>query len=297
MRTATGKYLAQGDTARGSLHKDTYYGAIEQDGEIRYVLRKPLNKFENEAELEKIVDQAVKEKIKEAIAGKNFKTAIAEPIFMNKEKGIRINKVRCYVKAQERLKIRQQRDLSPKEYKQFFCVENESNYLLAIYEGELKGKKERDFCVVNNLDSAAYLKRSNKGKAAPLVPERSDERNLSLLAVLKRGTQVLFYENSPEEILFDNPQDLVRRLYKVVGISTKRVKTGGKLYSYGEVKLCFHQNAQKDDDVKNVSGEYKNNEEQHQGITLLHTQFKALVEGVDFEFNILGEIKKKERHA
>ena len=297
VRTAKGKHLAQGDAARGSLHRDTYYGAIEQEGEIRYVLRKPISKFEKESELENIVDQAVKEKIKAAVAGKNFKAAIAEPIFMNKEKGIRINKVRCYVKAKERLKIRQQRDLSTKEYKQFFCVENENNYLLAIYEGEVKGKKERDFCVVNNLDAAAYLKRSNKGKAAPLVPERSAERNLPLLAVLQRGTQVLFYEDSPEEILFDNPQDLVRRLYKVVGINTKRDVKKGKTYLYGNIELRFHQNAQKKDDVKMESGGYKNNEAPHQGIVLSHNQFKALVEGIDFEFNILGEIKKKEHHA
>lgn len=297
VRTAKGKHLAQGDAARGSLHRDTYYGAIEQEGEIRYVLRKPISKFEKESELENIVDQAVKEKIKVAVAGKNFKAAIAEPIFMNKEKGIRINKVRCYVKAKERLKIRQQRDLSTKEYKQFFCVENENNYLLAIYEGEVKGKKERDFCVVNNLDAAAYLKRSNKGKAAPLVPERSAERNLPLLAVLQRGTQVLFYEDSPEEILFDNPQDLVRRLYKVVGINTKRDVKKGKTYLYGNIELRFHQNAQKKDDVKMESGGYKNNEAPHQGIVLSHNQFKALVEDIDFEFNILGEIKKKEHHA
>ena len=297
VRTAKGKYVAQGDAARGSLHRDTYYGVIEKDGILYHVLRKPIDKFEKESELEKIVDQAVKEKIKEAIAGKNFKAAIAEPIFMNKEKGIRINKVRCYVKAQERLKIRQQRDLSTKEYKQFFCVENENNYLLAIYEGELKGKKERDFCVVNNLDAAAYLKRSNKGKAAQLVPERSAERNFPLLAVLQRGTQVLFYEDSPEEILFDNPQDLVRRLYKVVGINTKKDVKKGKTYLYGNIELRFHQNAQKKDDVKMESGGYKNNEAPHQGIVLSHNQFKALVEGIDFEFNILGEIKKKEHHA
>lgn len=77
---------------------------------------------------------------------------------MNKEKGIRINKVRYYVKAQERLKIRQQRDLSSKEYKQFFCVENESNYLLAIYEGELKGKKETRFLCCQQLGVCRLFK-------------------------------------------------------------------------------------------------------------------------------------------
>ena len=30
---------ATGDSARGSLHKDTFYGAIERDGVIKYVVR------------------------------------------------------------------------------------------------------------------------------------------------------------------------------------------------------------------------------------------------------------------
>ena len=289
VRTATGKYLAQGDTARGSLHKDTYYGAIEQDGEIRYVLRKPLNKFENEAELEKIVDQAVKEKIKEAIAGKNFKTAITEPIFMNKEKGIRINKVRCYVKPSARLKVRQQRDLSSKEYKQYFYVENDINYMVAIYEGELNGKKEREFCVVNNLTAASYFKKSSHEKADSLVPERSPKNDLPLLYVLKRGVQVLLYENSPKEIQFDDPQDLVYRLYEIVGIGLD----GNALM----IDLRFHQEARRSSDLDRKKGAYKENETLRPCIRLRHTQFKALVDGVDFEFNILGEIKKKERHA
>ena len=289
VRTAKGKYLAQGDTARGSLHKDTYYGAIEQDGEIRNVLRKPLNRFENEAELERIVDQAVKEKIKEAIAGKNFKTAIAEPIFMNKEKGIRINKVRCYVKPSARIKVRQQRDLSSKEYKQYFYVENDINYMVAIYEGELNGKKEREFCVVNNLTAASYFKKSSHEEAGSLIPERSPKNDLPLLYALKRGVQVLLYENSPKEIRFDEPQDLVNRLYEIVGIGLD----GNALM----IDLRFHQEARRSSDLDRKKGAYKENETLRPCIRLRHTQFKALVEGVDFEFNILGEIKKKDRHA
>ena len=33
----------QGDTARCSLHKETFYGAIMKDDEIRYVIRKPIS--------------------------------------------------------------------------------------------------------------------------------------------------------------------------------------------------------------------------------------------------------------
>ncbi|MFC2517506.1 MAG: CRISPR-associated protein Csn1, partial [Prevotella sp.] len=291
VRTAKGKHLAQGDAARGSLHKDTYYGAIEQEGEIRYVLRKSLSDFNSETELENIVDQAVKEKIKAAVAGKNFKAAIAEPIFMNKEKGIRINKVRCYADSVKNpLHIRQQRDLSDKEYKQQFHVVNDSNYMLAIYEGEVKGKVKRDFALVNNITAASFFKRSNRRKnAETLVPKTSPKGNLPLLVMLKIGMQVLLYEKSSEEIKFDSPHDLVKRLYKVVGLSIDG--------SYIMIDLRYNQEARQAKDVKPKKGAYMENEQFRPCIRLRHTQFKALVEGIDFEFNILGEIKKKEHHA
>lgn len=291
VRTAKGKYLAQGDTARGSLHKDTYYGAIEQEGEIRYVLRKSLSDFDSESELENIVDQAVKEKIKVAVAGKNFKAAIAEPIFMNKEKGIRINKVRCYADSVKNpLHIRQQRDLSDKEYKQQFHVVNDSNYMLAIYEGEVKGKVKRDFVLVNNITAASFFKRSNRRKnAETLVPKTSPKGNLPLLVILKIGMQVLLYEKSSEEIKFDKPHDLVKRLYKVVGLSIDG--------SCIMIDLRYNQEARQAKDVKPKKGAYMENEQFRPCIRLRHTQFKALVEGIDFEFNILGEIKKKDNHA
>ena len=295
VRTAKGKHLAQGDAARGSLHKDTYYGIVEKDGKLYHVLRKPIDKFKKESELENIVDQAVKEKIKAAVVGKNFKAAIAEPIFMNKEKGIRINKVRCYADSVKNpLHIRQQRDLSDKEYKQQFHVVNDNNYMMAIYEGEVKGKVKRDFVLVNNITAASFFKRDRReGQGKMLVPARSQKGNLPLLTTLKIGTQVLLYENSPEEIQFENPQDLVSRLYKVVGVSSMTI-TGN---DYGVITLRNHQNAQQAKDVKYKNGKYLESEELRQGIRLLHTQFKALVEVVDFEFNILGEIKKKEHHA
>jgi hypothetical protein len=46
VQTSQGKKLAMGDSARGSLHNDTYYGAIERDGDIRYVVRKSVDMLE-----------------------------------------------------------------------------------------------------------------------------------------------------------------------------------------------------------------------------------------------------------
>ena len=55
--------------------------------------------------------------VEEAIKQHGFKKAMEGPIYMNKEKGIEIKKVRIYVPTITKpLNIRNQRDLSQKEY-------------------------------------------------------------------------------------------------------------------------------------------------------------------------------------
>ena len=160
VQTAKGRKLAMGDSARGSLHNDTYYGAIERDGEIKYVVRKLLGSLK-ESDVENIVDDAVKEKVKQAIAEKGFKKAMEEEIFMNREKGIKIKKVRCFTPTVTNpLHIRTHRDESRKEYKRQFHVTLDGNYCMAIYEGEVKGKMKRTYEIVNMIDAAAYYKKS-----------------------------------------------------------------------------------------------------------------------------------------
>ncbi|MDO4190972.1 MAG: HNH endonuclease domain-containing protein, partial [Bacteroidales bacterium] len=149
--------VAQGDLARASLHQDTYYGAIQRDGKIKYVVRRPLDNDFKDTDIENIVDKAVRDKIIEAKAKANnqsLKNAIAQGIYMNEEKKIPIKKVRCYAtKVTKPLHIRQQRDISTKEYKQQFHVMNDLNYCLAIYEGVVKNKVKREFELVNNLEA------------------------------------------------------------------------------------------------------------------------------------------------
>ena len=139
----------QGDTARALLHKDTFYGAIKRDDEIRYVVRKSLEQLQV-TDIEKIVDEAVKALVKEAIATVGFKTAMnpAEyTIWMNREKGIPIRKVRIFTpNVTQPILLKKQRDLSDKEYKQDYHVVNDGNYCMAIYEGQdKKGKTKRTF--------------------------------------------------------------------------------------------------------------------------------------------------------
>jgi len=289
VKTAKGKVVATGDSARGSLHLDTYYGAIERDGEIRYVVRKALTDatfFDSPKKLDLIVDEAVRERVKQAVEGKNFKEAMAEPIYMNKEKGILIKKVRCYMNGVKNpLDIRKHRDMSTKEYKRQFHVANDSNYLMAIYEGRVKGKVKRDFEIVNMLDAAKHFKTSMSKEEFPtLVPQRS-ANGLEMKSRLFIGTMVLLYEKSPDEINFYDMRDISKRLYKVTGLSSMFVGN-----YYGVIKLRHHEEARPSSDVKFKNGAYKNNEQLRSGITMLHTQLNALVEGEDFTIDELGKI-------
>lgn len=287
VRKTNGKFIAKGDVARGSLHNDTYYGAIERDGEIRYVKRRSIDSFESIKDIDTIVDDAVREIVLKAVEGKNFKEAIAEPIYMNKEKGVLIKKVRCYANSVKKpIDIRNHRDVSRKEYKRQFHVANDGNYCMAIYEGIVKGKVKREYELVKSIDAATFYKSSmDRDDYLSIVPEKSG-KGYPIKHILKIGQHVILYENSAKEINFNNVADVSKRLYKITGLSYLPVGTG-----YGNVVIRHHQEARIAKDVKTKNGAYKNNEEYRGSILMLHTQFNALVEGEDFEINVLGEIK------
>ena len=283
------KGCVQGDTARASLHNDTYYGAIQVGDEVKYVVRKSLDSLE-EKDVRNIVDGAVRQKVEDAIAlHGSLKKALEFGLWMNQEKGVPIKKVRIFTPSVTRpINIRQQRDQSRHEYKRQYHVQNDRNYMMAIYIGQdKKGKEKREFEIVNNIDTARYYKRSNDS-ADGLVPETSFKGGFPLAYCLKIGTMVLLYEESPEEVWDLDRNGLVKRLYKVVGLSSMVISS----YNYGTISLVHHQDARPSTEIKLKNGVYKASEEFRPGIKMLHTQFKALVQGVDFEINDLGEIRR-----
>ena len=286
------KVLSKGDAARGSLHNDTYYGAIENDGVVRYVKRINLTSMK-ESDVKNIVDDVVRGIIETAINEKGFKEAMSSTIWMNEEKQIPIKKVRCYTPSVTKpLNIRQQRDVSPKEYKQQYHVTNDSNYLLALYIGKDKrGKEKREFELINMLQTAQYFRTSNDKVAVGnnIVPIKS-EHDYPLAYSLKIGTMVLLYEKSPNEVWDASIVDNNKRLYKVVGLSAMRMK--GRNVDYATIKLKHHEEARLSTELKSKNGAFKQGEELRPSIIMLHTQLNALVQGCDFEINELGEIKR-----
>ena len=287
--TTTGKHIAQGDSVRSSLHKDTYYGAIKRDGEIKYVVRRTLSSFEKASEIETIVDEAVKNIVKKAVEGKNIKEALATPIYMNKEKGIRIKKVRCYVNSVKNpVDIRSHRDVSDKEYKRTFHVLNDENYLLAIYEGVVKGKTKTEFELIRNIDAAMYFKSSTDCDDFPSIIPETSPKGYPLKHKLTVGKMVILYESTPEEIDFCNIADLGKRLYKITGLSYLPGRS-----RYGTIVMRHHQEARMAKEIGLTKGAFRNKDKYRPSIFLYHTQFHALVEGEDFEINALGEITLK----
>lgn len=284
------KVLSKGDAARGSLHNDTYYGAIESDGVVKYVKRINLASMK-ENDVKNIVDDTVRGIIEAAINENGFKEAMSSTIWMNEEKQIPIKKVRCYTPSVTKpLNIRQQRDVSSKEYKQQYHVTNDSNYLLALYIGkDKKGKEKREFEIINMLQTAQYFKTSNDKVAVGknIVPLKS-EHDYPFAYSLKIGTMVLLYEKSPNEVWDASVKERGRRMYKITGLSSMTING----CSYATINMRNHEEARLSKEVKAKNGTYKQGEEFRPAIIMLHTQLNALVQGYDFEINELGEIKR-----
>ncbi len=279
----------QGDTARASLHQQTFYGAIKRDDEIKYVVRKALDSLQP-ADIDKIVDDAVRECVKAAIEREGFKEAMSKPICFNEAKDVYIKKVRIYTPSvTSPIRLKRHQMLSHFDHKQEYYVANDSNYCMAIYEGvDVKGKVKRSFQIVNNLEAVKFY--NGKTNHYDLVPQ-SDSNDYPLKYILRTGTMVLFYENNPEELYECSRAELSKRLYKIVGMSSMLIQ---KRYNYGTISLKHHQEARPAGELKAKSGEWKIGEEYRPIIGVLHNQFNAIVEGYDFELTVTGEIKFKQ---
>lgn len=270
---------AQGDTARMRLHQDTFYGAIQNEGTIKYVIRKPLSALDAK-DIPNIVDPVVRKVVQEAVDVKGL-SALASPIYLNKQKGVEIKKVRLISSLKNPLQLKSHSHISKKEHKKNYYVANDTNFCMGVYEGMSdRGKMVRTFKVVNALEAVEKIKL--RESILPL----SDDNDYSLKYTLYPGLMVIFYEKSPKEIYEANDTELSKRLYKITGVNIQRV---GK-YQYGIVALKHHQNAQSSSELITKNGKWTRGESFRPGIAMNHSQFDALVEGVDFVISDTGKI-------
>ena len=151
-----------GDCIRGRLHKDSFYGCIEIDGEQHFVIRRVLkykaNKqdsgFSNWKELkEAIVDKGLYNRLIQPFCqeGSNepsvdFKTAITEQGGL-KDNGRKVRHIRCYTSVKKPLQIKEQTYKSKKDYKNYYYAEVGDLYTMCKYEN--KDTKEVEYKTYN----------------------------------------------------------------------------------------------------------------------------------------------------
>jgi len=225
-----------GDTLRGEIHAESYYGAITQyakdkDGNVLfnngkpkidptlwYVIRRKPTYFNDWKPLEKdIVDKNLFKLMKEQFPdGTSFEDACKQGFYMIKKgkdkkhniKTHRIRHVRCYA-VKTALKIKEQIYKSTKDYKQYFYAAVGDLYTMCCYTNG----KNKEYRIYSLYDIAQHRKSGIEDIPEFITDEKGNRLELSYK--LRKGDMVLLYEKTPEELYDMDPVNLKRRLYKV----------------------------------------------------------------------------------
>ena len=289
----------KGQGIRASLHKDTFYGAIERENdneekEIWFVIRKPVTNAFTDAEVNTIVDDGIKNRIlKHGL--KSIKTPEGWILLPSEKDGkgneikeMLIKKIRVKTSNKNLPKIKSQSHVSQgkrKEYKEHYYATLENIFAMAIYETvDNKGKRIQKYKTISAFDLAKH----NQGKSKLEMPveenikiENKKETILVPLSkVLRVNQMALFYENSAEEIKKLSKTDINKRLFKIT-----------QFESDGRIQLRHHAQGGADKDLIKESS--VNFEKPVQKLRISLSNVKAIFEGQDFILHSSGKIDFK----
>ena len=276
----------QGDTARGSLHKDTFYGCImtppekDKPSEKIYVQTISCSALDK-SKAEKIIDKGIKRAFFDNL-DKKIQTlpdiqrdGIKLPYQIN-NRDVYAKKVRIAAHISNPIELKKQKDVSKKEYKQSYYVQNEENYFIALYRYTTeKGKIISDYIVSNLLNSV-----KNKQTGDVLYPLKIEKNGfvLSLYKVLKIGQIVIFQEDENEDVLSFPKDKLFSRIYRVAGIASK--PDGRVNFVHAIISGAFIKSKE----------QFSNGIEKYKRVS--NSSLFFLVEGTDFKISPTGEIIK-----
>jgi CRISPR-associated endonuclease Csn1 len=312
--------VAKGDTIRGQLHNESMLGAIKlpkidpngqplrnENGQfvypekepITYVIRKTLIYgdlgFTKREQLRNIIDPVVRQKVLDHIDkyGLNKET-FKHPIWMNEEKGIRINKVRISTDVNTPLSIRKHIFSSSKEYKKYYYAETAkgANIICALYQHFWKGKIEREIEIVNLMDAAQLVSNdllNEKGDISLSKLNKSGEK-IEPYALLKQGTKVIFYQNNLDELKDLDKSTLIKRMYRVLKFTEGRITFEYNLEARSSNDISAKASELKD---KNYFNGYSNVDINNPKprLRLSKGNFNFALENKHFEVMPDGEIK------
>ncbi len=297
------KYWIQGDSIRGQLHKDTFYGAITQaqkdengrilrnksgriiiNNEVLFVIRRDLKYKKSQQDkgfkdLEDLQNQIVDKDLGKLIAqqceGKSFKDACEEGFYMIDKKGNRVNKIRhirCFTSVKNPLAIKKQTYKSDKNYKQNYYAEIGDLYAMCKY---INNSQKYVYKIYSLFDIS-----ENRKYGLDDIPSTDGNGN-TFEFIIKSGDTLLLYKNNPLELYDMSPKELSKRLYTVLGFENP-----------SRINLKRHLNSMKDSDLgKGKSIKDFNNLPEKIRCSINTLNF--LLEGKDFEMNLDGTITFK----
>lgn len=310
---------ATGNSIRGQLHQETFYGAIKpaikgekgnllkdenskfiQEEKVKYVVRVPFQYkkdtntpgFKTLDEIKKqIVDEGLKTQIEKQVqkAG-GLKEAFEKGIYLldktGKPHGNKIRHIRVWTSVSEPLEIKKQTYLSKHEYKQYYYAGNATNSYFALYKNEDK----KDFVFRNLFETAKIISLNPIKKTTDLfesfitIKKGKQIIELPLIYILETGVKVIFKKDKDEELRL-LPQDVVlKRLY----IYTNFEKNGAS----ARLNFKYHLEAR-----AKVEEEYVESEidfiDPKPTLRFGYAKYDFLVDGYDFNIKIDGTIEWK----
>ncbi|HQV76529.1 MAG: hypothetical protein IPH60_10860 [Flavobacteriales bacterium] len=302
----TREVYATGDSVRGSLHNDTYYGRIKrqikgtEDFETVTVIRKSLlgtTQFPfKEADKANVVDK----KIKELLADKNLEKIKAEGGLEMKTKNgdsFTVQKLKKVRVLEKRIKnpvaIKMHRDTirtssrhkahEPLEHKQHLWVTGGENPVMAIYadaKGRINGY------VFGLLELTRYMQgRSGRNALAGSIPRvHPDPKRVGYTLaerkgkpfLLHAGQKLVLYKQSPEEVDRSNPTEMNKRTYVI-----------RELIEDGRIRMHNVLDAREDAVIKEQTLTEWDPERSVIQLRISVSKLNALCDGIDIELSPL----------
>ncbi len=288
-----------GDTVRGQLHDQTYYGRIlDSAQEVRTVLRTVLDSknFSSIEALREIVDKGVREAIIEQLElrmadGTPFAEALDSGVCMKTKNGTfdgpAIKKVRIFRDDISPLTIKRQTYSGAAEYKNYYYAETAKggNFMIALYRNPQTpaGQKVYDYELISLWQWAEEHRRED------YIPPQNRTDKGEFIGIVNPGVSVLFYKDSPEELKTMSQEQLAKRLYIVTEFKKD-----------GRICLRWHREARSKKDAETAMKETFNVQalskiEWENPAFLLCLRGKTyqnhtLFAGIDFNISVDGEI-------
>lgn len=312
--------VMKGDNVRGQLFEETFFGAVKvtekdennfpkKDGNgnyivekdskgnpvVKYVVRIPISKLSIEIKdglkvlKNDIVDTVLKARLEQQLnEGRTIEQLVS---YENKEKDIKhlIRHIRVYHNEQPiEVKKHSIAFRSSHEHKQIVYAMNGENYLYLLYEGIISGKLEREYDLIN-LKTFVENKELFSLPASQMPAKDFFVRNklkgqLPCVAKITVGLLVILFNENKEE-LKEMGVDFSKRLYKI-----------RQLENDGRLKLDFHLEARKDEEIKAIVGDGKaevNFDSPFPKLRLRPFKFNFILQGRDFEVKPDGEVVLK----